>query len=106
MVTDEDYRNVIKPFDAERDAIDKLTNHLWLGKEKSLADSLTSTAVITQNTTLSGTSQYNDYTNSDPIGDATTAVETIADAIGRQPDTLIISRKVFRTLPFNIQTVN
>lgn len=101
MVTDEDYRNVIKPFDAERDLVEKLTHHLWLGKEKSLADSLTNTSVITQNTTLSGTSQYNDYTNSDPIGDFTTAIETVADAIGRQPDTCIMSRKVFRTLKYH-----
>lgn len=101
MVTDEDYRNVIKPFDAERDAIAKLVNHLWLGKEKSLADSLTNTSIITQNVTLSGTNQYNDYTNSDPIGDFTTAIETVADNIGYQPNTAIMSRKVFRTLKYH-----
>ncbi len=67
MVTEDDYSNVQDPFDAELDETMGLTSKLALGKEKALADTLTDTAILTQNTTLSGTSQFNDYANSDPL---------------------------------------
>ena len=79
----------------------KLVTHLWLGKEKSLADAITDVTIITSNVTLSGTDQYNDYANSDPIGDFTTAIEAIADKVGIEPNVAIMSRKVFRTLKYH-----
>ena len=101
IITKRDFANVEKPFDARRDVTAKLTTHLWLGKEFSLAQSLTDPAVITNGVTLSGTSQYNDYTNSDPIGDSNDAFDSIYNATGTEPDTLIMSRATFRTLKYH-----
>lgn len=67
-ITEADFANEEQPFDARKDTTETLTDKLQLGKEKSLADSLTNLSVITQNTTLSGTAQFDDYSNSDPIG--------------------------------------
>lgn len=101
VVTDDDRRNVEKPFDAERDEVIGLSTAIWLAKEKSLADTLTSSSVITQGVTLSGTSQYNDYANSDPIGDFKTARETVYNSVGVPPDTAIMSWPVFNCLAYH-----
>ena len=101
IVTKEDYRNVEQPFDAEKDSTLTLTTVLWLGKEKALADVLMDPAVITQGQTLSGTSQFNDYTNSDPIGVAVAAKKTIRAACGVPPDTMIADWAVAETLRYH-----
>jgi hypothetical protein len=69
MVTKEDYKNVLKPYDAEKDEVIGISTLLWVEKEKILADNLASTSIITQNTTLSAANQYNDYNNSSPVQD-------------------------------------
>jgi hypothetical protein len=101
IVTKEDYNNVEEPFDAEKDSMLTLTTVLHLGKEKALADTLRSTSIITQNVTLSGTSQFNDYTNSDPIGVAVTAKNTIRNATGVPPDTMIADWQLAETLRYH-----
>lgn len=101
VVTADDYRNVEKPFDAERDEVMGLSTLLWLGKEKALADSLGSTSVITQNTTLSGTAQFNDYANSDPIGKFKTARQTVRSGCGLPPNTAVMDWAVMNTLAYH-----
>lgn len=82
----------------ESDAAENVTEQLMIDAEMALATSMASTTTITQNTTLSGTSQWSDYTNSDPIGDAKTAMQTVQKAIGRKPNTMVMSKEVFDTL--------
>ena len=106
FVSKEDYANVEEPFDAERDETIGLSTVLWLEKEKTLADALNNTSVITQNTTLSGTSQFNDYANSDPIGVTTIAKNTILDATGEFPNLGIMDLKVWNTLRFHPQLLD
>jgi hypothetical protein len=101
MVTEEEYANVEKPFDAEADTTDELTTLLWLAKEKGIADSLTDTAVLTNNVTLSGTDQYTDYTNSDPLGDFKTARASVYNKVGMAPDTVILPWAVYDTLRYH-----
>lgn len=101
IVTDEDYRNKLQPFDAERDKTIGLTTMLWLEKEQVVAQALTSTSVMTQNTTLVATQQYNDYLNSDPISDFATARGTIVDACGFMPNVAIMDVKVWNILRFH-----
>lgn len=101
LVTREDYANVIEPFKAESDSVLVLKTLLALEKEKAIADVLGSTSTITQNTTLTGTSQYNDYLSSDPIGDFSTARAAVYDGCGTQPNTAIMSWKVFDKLRFH-----
>lgn len=101
LVTEEDYANVEQPFDARADLTTDLTHKLWIEKEKALADSLGSTSVVTQNVTLSGTDQYSDPSNSDPIGDFKLAKATILGACGALPNLAVMSWTVAETLRFH-----
>lgn len=83
-LTEEEIDNEEQPFDAAKDATMDVNDRLALGREYAIASSLTNTAVLTNNVTLTGTSQYSDYTGtSDPIGDFKTARTSIYDATGK-----------------------
>lgn len=106
-LTDEDFRNVEKPYDARIDETDALTTHLLLGKEVGLANILQDPAIITQGKTLSGNAQYNnrDHADSDPIGDRQDAGDALIDAIGSDANGAVMSRKVYNRLRFHAQLV-
>lgn len=80
------------------DETEAITEKLMLDRENILATMLADTAQVTQNTTLSGTSQWSDYSNSDPIGDVRTARTTIHAAAFKKPNTLILGKQVFDQL--------
>jgi hypothetical protein len=80
------------------DETETLTEKMLLDRENTLATLLRSTANLTQNTTLAGTSQWSDYTNSDPIGDIRTARTTIHQNTFKKPNTLILGKQVFDIL--------
>lgn len=101
MVTKEDYKNVLDPFDAERDETIGITTLVALDKEKALADTLSNTSILTNNTTLSGTSQLSDYTNSDPIGLFGDARAAVRNACGARPDTAIMDFTVWNKLKYH-----
>lgn len=98
LVTADDYRNVKDPFKAEEDETMALTLNLALGKEFALAANLANTSVITNNVTLSGSQQFSDPENSDPLGVSDTAVETILDATGQVPNVAFMDAKVLLRL--------
>jgi hypothetical protein len=98
IVTPDDLRNVEQPFDAESDETVGLSTMLWLEKEKTIADALADTAVLTQNVTLSGTSQFNDYSNSDPVSSILTAKKAVKSGCGLPPNAAILSWEVAETL--------
>lgn len=76
---------------------------MWLAREKEASDACTSTSIITNNTTLSGSSQWSDFAGSDPLGDFKLGQDTIYDAIGLEANTAYMSRAVFRSLRFHPQ---
>ena len=84
--------------DPEMDATENITEQLLIDKEMALASSMSDTAVMTANTTLSGTSQWSDFTNSDPIADVKTGMQTVQKAIGRKPNTMVLGRETFDKL--------
>lgn len=97
-----------EPFDARRDAGITLMQSVALEREYALAQLMTNTSILTNNTTLSGTSQFNDYTNSDPAAVFETARTAIQNKIGREANSVMLSRKVFNTLkrhPFFLNLV-
>lgn len=106
FVSKEDYANVEDPFDAERDESLGVSTVLWLEKEKVLADALTSTSIMTNNTTLSGTSQFNDYANSDILGVTTTAKNTILNAVGLLPNICVMDLYVWNQIRFHPQLLD
>ena len=101
MVTERDRANFDKPYKVEEEEARALSTMIWLGKEKSLADTLTSTTLITQNTTLAGQSQFQDYANSDPLIEFRDAQQAIEDGCGLPPNVAIMNRKVRRTLRYH-----
>lgn len=98
FVPDEDRDNAVEGFDPYMDATELVTELLMIDREKELADLLTSTSVLTQNTTLSGTDQWSDYTNSDPFDDIETGISTIHGALGIDATHMIIGRQVWDKL--------
>lgn len=103
IVTPDDYRNVELPFKAEEDATLGLTTDIFVGKENDLATLLTSTGTMTQNTTLSGTSQFSDYSNSDPIGQFKTGRLAVRNGCGVPPNAAIMDWQVAETLRYHPQ---
>lgn len=101
VVTKDDYRNVEKPFDAESDETVGVSTLLLLEKEKGLADALASTSIMTQNVTLSGTAQFDDYSNSDPLTRFRTARSAVKNGCGLPPDTAIMSWEVAQVLKYH-----
>ncbi len=106
MVTDEDYRNVIEPFDAEKDETMGLSTILLLEKEKILADALSSTAVLTQNTTLAGTAQFSDYANSDVVSKINAGKAAVRAGCGAIVDTCIMDYNVAQVLRYHPQLLD
>lgn len=101
LVTEDDFSNVEKPYDAEADETLGITTTIMVGKEKGLADTLTDTSILTQNVTLSGTSQWSDFANSDPIDDFKTGRAAVKDGSGFPPDLAIMSWDVFQCLKYH-----
>jgi len=105
VVTEEDYDNEEQPFDARKDMTEDLTDKITLGKEFALASQLTSTVVITNNVTLSGTDQYDDYSDSDPLGDFAVARKSVYDNGGKITEMPggfgIVPWQVYNTLKFH-----
>lgn len=91
----------VEPFDADIDATNNVTERMVLNKEKDAFNQLTSSTNFTgsNKTTLSGTSRWDDYSNSDPIGDVRTAVDGVKkNILGKRPNTLVITYEVYSVL--------
>lgn len=98
FVADEDVENAETPTTPYIDATENIVDLLMVDREKALADMLGDTAVLTQNVTLSGTSQFSDYTNSDPFSVIETGMQTVHSAIHRNPNTAILGKEVWDKL--------
>lgn len=98
FVTDDEVDNAVAGMDPMVDATENVSELHLVAKEVEAATMLTDTAVLTQNTTLSGTSQWSDYANSDPIGVIKTAKQTIHAAIHVDPNVLVLGKQVFDKL--------
>lgn len=106
FVSKQDYANKEDPFDAERDEVMGVTTMIHTEKEFSLASTLRSTSILTQNQTLSGTSQFSDYNNSDPLAVMNAARKAVRDGCGMRPDTLILDEDVADILAFHPQLID
>lgn len=98
FVADEDVDNAITPTDPFVDATENTTDMQMVAREIELATALTDTGTMTQNTTLAGTAQWSDYTNSNPIGDVRTGMQTIHSSIHVNPNVLILGKQVYDKL--------
>ena len=106
IITKDDYRNVERPYDAEKDETVGLTTALWLEKERALASALGDPAVLTQFVTLAGVQQYNDYTNSDPLANFKTAQLAVKAGCGLPANVAIVPWEVAQTLYYHPQILD
>jgi hypothetical protein len=99
-VTDEERENADAPLTPDSDATDIITMRIMLGREKAMKDMATATANYATGhvVTLSGTTQWNDYANSNPISDVRTGVRTIHSKLFTQPNLMVIPWLVMSTL--------
>jgi hypothetical protein len=101
FVADEDVENATTPTDPYTDANENVNEMLLIGREIEAATLLTSTANITQNTTLSGTSRLDDYSNSDPFATIETGRQTIHSATHLTPNVLVMGKQVWDKLKYH-----
>lgn len=83
------------PMDAYSDATENVTQRIDLGLEKEIATLLTNASVITQGQALSGTARWDDYANSDVIGDVKTAKDTVQAAALVTANTIALGYQVW-----------
>jgi hypothetical protein len=99
-VTDEERENADSPLSPDRDGAELVTARVMLGREL-LQKTLATTAgnyASGNTTTLSGTAQWNDYVNSDPISDMRTAKSTVHSRIFAEPTLGVIPYQVMTKL--------
>jgi len=106
VVTKRDRANYDLPFKAEKDKMSSLVMKLLVGKEKALADALSNTSTITQTQQLTGTSQFSNYLESDPLSIFSTAREAVRDGCGLYPNTTWMDKKVFNKLRYHPQLLD
>lgn len=101
MGIDEDEAQAVdSPLEPRIDATETVTDQLMLQRERRAQ--LLATAAANYNgsnvVTLAGTSQWNDYANSDPIGDIRDGVRQIHSQLFREPNKLLIPYTVMSFL--------
>jgi hypothetical protein len=99
-VTDEERKNADSPLSPDRDGTEIVTSKIMLGRERAIQTYAHTAAnyATGHSVTLSGTSQFTDYTNSDPIGVFRTGKRAIHSKIFREPNTLVIPYAVMSVL--------
>lgn len=80
------------------DETENITEMLMIDREKALSAIMADTAQLTKNTTLAGTDQWSDYTNSDPIGDVRTARTSVHENTFKKPNTLVLGKQTYDIL--------
>lgn len=100
VVPDEEVENADSPLQPAADSTERLTNTLLLNRENIQMTMATTVANYASGytTTLSGTTQWDDYTNSDPIGNSRTARKKIHDTMFRDPNVVIMGYGVYWTI--------
>jgi len=86
------------PMNPEVDATENVTEKLLVEREQALATYMASSSNLTNYTTLSGTSQWSDYENSDPIGDIETGIESVRSKVLHAANTLVLGQQAWNKL--------
>ncbi len=96
-IADEDRQGYADAGDIEQDAVQAMMNKILLQREDELAVMMADTAQVTNNTTLSGTDQWSDYTGSDPLGAIETGKSKVRES-GVRPNFMAVGEVVFTKL--------
>jgi len=94
VIPDEERENADPPIQPEIDRTEFLMEKIILNKEIALATRIRTGSDI-PGETLSGTSQWSDYTNSDPVAEVEAHKATIQEAVQVVPNTLVLPYEVY-----------
>lgn len=97
-IDDQERKNAAAPLDLDVDTTEIVTDMVLNNREKRVVDLVMSTATVTQNVTLAGTSQWSDLDNSDPLNDLKTARQAIFQATGYRPNRMVIGYQTMEAL--------
>lgn len=99
-IPDEERENVDNPFNPDRDATEFVTQKLLLERELAMKNLVTTIGnyATGMSVTLSGTTQFNDYVNSDPIQVFTTAKLAMHAKVFFEPNLAVIPYQVMAVL--------
>lgn len=99
-VADEERENADSPLDPARDGTELITSKLMLRREQRIQTKVTTLAnyASSHSTTLSGTDQWSDYVNSDPIGDVKTGIRQIHSSLFMEPTVGVFPYEVMTQL--------
>lgn len=97
VIPDEERTNADPVVQPNIDRTEFLRDKIDLNKELELAAMMTSTSVITQNDTLSGTDQWSDA-GSDPVSAIEEQKATIMSSVQTMPNTLVLPYEVYAKL--------
>lgn len=96
VVPVEEQENADDPLQPLSDATERLMNTILLNKESTRVAALTTAANYASghSTTLVGTAQWSDYTNSTPIADVKAGRKKVHDKLFRDPNTFAMQYEV------------
>jgi len=99
-VTDEERENADSPLAPDRDGTELVTDKILLQRELRVRDLVYATGNYPAGSvvTLAGTDQWNDYANSDPIGDYKTGRDVIHSQLFMHPTKTVVPYQVMSTL--------
>lgn len=100
IITDNVRKQADPAINPEADTTEFITDLMLLQLEDLIASTMISTTPYTHSNTatLSGTSQWNDYSNSNPLTNIKTAKAKIRSLIGREANSIILAGDVAETL--------
>jgi hypothetical protein len=81
--------------DLEKTGAEWLADQFALDREINCAATVFNTSNWTSTSTLTGTNQWSDYENSDPLGNAVTAIQTVQKLTGLKPNLCVMGATVF-----------
>jgi hypothetical protein len=99
-VTDEERENADAPLRPDQDGTELVTSKILLGRELAIKNIVQNTSNYDSSlvVTLSGTSQWNDYVNSNPISDMRNAIRGVHAKLFMEPTHAIIPYLVMSEL--------
>lgn len=99
-VTDEERENADSPLSPDKDGTELVTSKILLGRELKMQQMVTTAANYATglSVTLSGTAQWSDYVNSNPIADIRTAKRAVHAKVFFEPNTAVIPYQVMSIL--------
>lgn len=106
VIPDEERDNADPAIQPSIDRTEFLTDKIALNKEIELASLATDASVVTQSETLTGTAQWSDTANADPVQAVEDQKATIIQSVQVAPNTLILPYEVYAKVRIHPNVVN